>query len=127
MSSRFKASATTPNARTPFAVSSLTIASTRSFVREQTATFTPSSARPNAIARPMPCVPPVTNANFPLRPKSIMLLHHGPPYYERESLHKKASEIRSLHFQDFHLFFRFKRLKAREIPLRIAAFFVKLC
>src|SRR5262245_54257281 len=63
-----------PYALTPFAFSEATAAPTSSALRAQIETFAPSAAKPSAIARPMPLLPPVTSARLPLSPRSISFL-----------------------------------------------------
>src|SRR5580765_6069166 len=41
------------------------------------ATLAPACARPRAIPRPMPPLPPVTSAAFPVRLKRLVMLHLG--------------------------------------------------
>src|SRR5690606_38108453 len=38
-------------------------------------TFAPSAAKPSATARPMPTLPPVMTASFPLSPRSMSVVH----------------------------------------------------
>jgi hypothetical protein len=57
---------------TPFAFKAPTVSFTASSVRAQMATSHPSSARVSAMPRPMPRVPPVTMAFFPLSPRSMV-------------------------------------------------------
>ena len=48
--------------------------STSGALRAQNATDAPSATSPSTTARPMPFVPPVTSATFPLRCRSMSLL-----------------------------------------------------
>ena len=60
-----------PNALTPVPSIAFTAAVTSPALRAQIETFAPSAAKPSAIARPMPFVPPVTRAFLPLRNRSM--------------------------------------------------------
>jgi hypothetical protein len=63
-----------PKALTPFAFNDATAAATSSAVRAQIETLAPSAANPSATARPIPLLPPVTTARFPLSPRSMSAL-----------------------------------------------------
>jgi len=64
-------SACTGATRPPAARISAAVCSSRSRPRAAIATAAPSCASSTAVARPMPCVPPVTIATFPFRPRSM--------------------------------------------------------
>src|ERR1051325_2879579 len=64
-----------PVALTPNPSSSRTVCFTSSTLRAPTQTFKPSRASASAIARPMPFVPPVTTAAFPLYSTASPRLH----------------------------------------------------
>src|SRR6266851_8785404 len=64
-------SSTLPKAFTPLAFSAETAAATSPSLRAQIETCAPSAAKPSAIARPIPLLPPVTATRFPLSPRSM--------------------------------------------------------
>ena len=61
-----------PNAVTSFAESDSTAAETSASLRAQIATLQPSAASDSAIARPIPLLPPVISAFWPLSCRSMM-------------------------------------------------------
>src|SRR5262245_4241514 len=63
-----------PNALTPFACNEAIAAATSSTLRAQMETCAPSAANLSAIARPIPLLPPVTTARFPLSPRFMCVL-----------------------------------------------------
>src|SRR5580700_68976 len=69
-------------AGTPVFSSCASVSRLRSSLRARIATDAPASARPSAIPRPMPPLPPVTTATLPLKSNdfglAIALLLHGP-------------------------------------------------
>ena len=67
-------SSSNPVAFTPTASISPTVCSSRSLPRAVIATLQPSAASATAIDRPIPRLPPVTNAALPLSPRSMRAL-----------------------------------------------------
>src|SRR5581483_7497276 len=65
-------SATTPSVGPPRAASSAAVSSTAARVRAATATAAPASASARAVLRPIPRLPPVTSATFPLSDRFTM-------------------------------------------------------
>src|SRR4249919_3849652 len=61
-----------PNAFTPLALSAATVASTSAALRAQIDTLAPSAAKPSAMARPIPLLPPVTATFLPFNPRSMI-------------------------------------------------------
>ena len=84
---------------TGFALGTLCCAAACDFsvLRAIMATLAPACARPRAIPRPMPPLPPVTNAAFPVSLKGLDMLHLGSIARVRPSLLCKFQE--SLRFR----------------------------
>src|SRR5262249_39847406 len=72
--SRSETSEQTLNDRRPRLSISEAAFSTCSTLRDDGTTFAPASARPCAMARPIPDVPPMTTATFPVRSRGLKLI-----------------------------------------------------